>query len=85
METLKISFEAKDEILEEKLTNQEKVKELLNRIGNVLDSPEYAALIIGEAGKEILSIIDNLENEVKVLRESNKELKTFADLMRKLP
>lgn len=46
---------------------KDRVVELINQIGNSLDSPYYANKILTECGKEILEIIDNLEK--KTLRK----------------
>lgn len=51
---------------------KERVAELINRIGNALDSPYYASKILTECGKEILEIVDSLEKEIgdlKVIKE----------------
>ena len=40
---------------------EERVVELINQIGNSLDSPAYAEKVLTECGKEILQIVHNLE------------------------
>lgn len=50
------------------MTNQTRVVELINQIGNSLDSPAYAEKILTECGKEILQIVGNLEEQVEILK-----------------
>lgn len=40
---------------------KDRVVELINQIGNSLDSPAYVEKVLTECGKEILKIIGNLE------------------------
>lgn len=47
---------------------EERVAELINQIGNSLDSPAYAAIVLIECGKEILQIVHNLEEQIKILK-----------------
>lgn len=47
---------------------KEKVVELLNTIGNSLDSPAYAEKVLTECGKEILEIVENLEEQIEILK-----------------
>lgn len=47
---------------------KERVVELINQIGNSLDSPAYAEKVLTECGKEILQIVDNLEEQVEILK-----------------
>lgn len=47
---------------------EERVVELINQIGNSLDSPVYAEKVLTECGKEILQIVHNLEEQVEILK-----------------
>lgn len=47
---------------------KERVIELINQIGRSLDSPYYAEKILTECGKEILQIVDNLEEQIEILK-----------------
>ena len=47
---------------------KERVMELINQIGNSLDSPYYAEKILTECGKEILQIVGNLEEQIEILK-----------------
>lgn len=47
---------------------EERVVELINQIGNSLDSPAYAEKVFTECGKEILQIVHNLEEQVEILK-----------------
>ena len=47
---------------------KERVVELINQIGNSLDSPTYAEKILTECGKEILQIVGNLEEQIEILK-----------------
>lgn len=49
---------------------KDRVAELINQIGNSLDSPEYASKILVECGKEILEIVENLEKKNTKLRKT---------------
>lgn len=51
---------------------KERVIELINQIGNSLDSPYYAEKILTECGKEILQIVDNLEEQIEILKRKFK-------------
>ena len=42
--------------------------DLLNAIGNSLDSPAYAEKVLTECGKEILKIVGNLEEQIEILK-----------------
>ena len=42
---------------------KDRVAELINQIGNSLDSPYYASKVLTECGKEILEIVENLEKK----------------------
>ena len=46
---------------------KERVVELINEIGNSLDSPDYASKILTECGKEILESVDSLERKTNKL------------------
>lgn len=48
---------------------KDKVVELLNTIGNSLDSPAYAEKVLTECGKEILKIVGNLEEQIEILKQ----------------
>lgn len=48
---------------------EEKVVELINTIGNILDSPEYASKVLTECGKEIIKIVRNLEEQIEILKK----------------
>lgn len=47
---------------------EERVVELINQIGNSLDSPEYASKVLTECGKEIIKIVRNLEEQIEILK-----------------
>lgn len=47
---------------------EDKVIELINQIGNSLDSPAYATKVLTENGKEIVKIIRNLEEQIEILK-----------------
>lgn len=48
---------------------EERVVELINQIGESLDSPDYAAKVLVECGREILEIVHNLQKQVNILKE----------------
>ena len=48
---------------------KDRVVELINQIGNSLDSPAYAEKILTECGKEILKIVGNLEEQIEILKQ----------------
>ena len=48
---------------------EERVVELINQIGNSLDSPYYAEKVLTECGKEILQIVRNLEEKIERLKQ----------------
>ena len=50
------------------MNSKERVIELINQIGNSLDSPYYAEKILTECGKEILQIVGNLEEQIEILK-----------------
>ena len=50
------------------MNSKERVIELINQIGNSLDSPAYAEKILTKCGKEILEVIDNLEKKIETLK-----------------
>ena len=50
------------------MNSKEKVIELINQIGNSLDSPAYAEKVLTECGKEILEIVENLEKKIETLK-----------------
>ena len=52
---------------------KERVIELINQIGNSLDSPYYAEKILTECGKEILQIVGNLEEQIEILKRKRKQ------------
>lgn len=52
---------------------KERVIELINQIGNSLDSPYYAEKILTECGKEILQIVGNLEEQIENLKRKQKQ------------
>lgn len=47
---------------------EDKVIELINQIGNSLDSPVYAEKVLTGNGKEIVKIIRNLEEQIEILK-----------------
>ena len=47
---------------------EERVVELINEIGNSLDSPYYATKVLTECGEEILKIVRNLEEQIEILK-----------------
>lgn len=50
------------------MNSKERVVELINMVGNSLDSPAYAEKILTECGKEILEIVENLEKKIETLK-----------------
>ena len=50
------------------MNSKERVIELINQIGNSLDSPVYVEKILTECGKEILEIVENLEKKIETLK-----------------
>lgn len=52
---------------------KERVIELINQIGNSLDSPAYAEKVLTECGKEILQIVGNLEEQIEILKRKWKQ------------
>ena len=49
--------------------NSTRVAELINQIGNSLDSPDYASKVLTECGKEILRIVKDLEEQIEMLKK----------------
>lgn len=50
------------------MNSKDRVVELINQIGNSLDSPAYAEMMLTECGKEILEIVENLEKKIETLK-----------------
>lgn len=50
------------------MKSKERVAELINKIGNSLDSPAYAEKMLTECGKEILEVVENLEKKIETLK-----------------
>lgn len=50
------------------MKSKERVAELINKIGNSLDSPAYAGKMLTECGKEILEVVENLEKKIETLK-----------------
>lgn len=50
------------------MNSKERVIELINQVGNSLDSPAYAEKVLTECGKEILEIVENLEKKIETLK-----------------
>ena len=48
---------------------EKRVVKLINQIGNSLDSPAYAEKVLTECGKEILEIVHDLEEQIKILKQ----------------
>lgn len=53
------------------MNSKERVIELINQIGNSLDSPAYSEKILTECGKEILQIVGNMEEQIEILKRKN--------------
>ena len=47
---------------------EKRVVKLINQIGNSLDSPAHAENLT-ECGKEILEIVHDLEEQIKILKQ----------------
>ena len=54
------------------MKNKEKVIELINQIGNALDSPAYAAHVLTECGKEILKIAENYDKLIDYVADAER-------------
>ena len=54
------------------MENEKRVVELINQIGNSLDSPMYASKILTECGKEILEIVKNYDKLIDYIQDAER-------------
>ena len=65
---IKINFDLIEENNDKAKTHKDRVKELLEEVGNCLDAPYYASKLIMSNGSEILDIVEHLEKEIELLK-----------------
>ena len=57
---------------------KERIAELVNTIGMSLDAPYYATKILTECRKDMLQIVEDLENEIEMLKTNVAEIDKIA-------